>query len=156
MELLKLTAKIDLVHVPYKGSAGAVSDVIAGHVGVMFMPVHTALPLMQSNQIRALAVGGAKRSSVMPSVPTLAEEGVADFDVDLWYGLLAPAGTPADIVNRYNAAVNEILTVPEVVQTLAAQGLTPAGGPPERLADLIKRDLPAWARVIKDAGITAE
>src|SRR4030095_10571910 len=97
MELLKLTAQIDLVHVPYSGSAGAVRDLVGGHVGAMFIPLHTVLPLSQDNHVRVLAIGSEKRSSLAPEVPTLAEAGVTGFEVDLWYALLAPAGTPADI-----------------------------------------------------------
>jgi tripartite-type tricarboxylate transporter receptor subunit TctC len=156
MELFKLTAGVDLKHVPYTGSAGAVNDLVGGHIKAMFIPVHTVLPLAAENQVRVLAVGSDRRSAMAPNVPTLAEEGVAGFDVDLWYGLLAPARTPKEIVERYNAAVNEILASPKVKESLAVQGLTPVGGPPQRLADLIAQDMPRWAKVVKEAGITAD
>jgi tripartite-type tricarboxylate transporter receptor subunit TctC len=156
MELFKLTAKVDLTHVPYKGSAGAVTDLIGGHVSAMFLPVHTALPLAHKQQIRILAVGSPQRSSVAPDVPTLLEAGVSGFEVDLWYGLLAPAGTPSDVIARYNTTVNEILHMPQVAQTLAAQGLAPIGGTPASFGALIATDRDKWAKVIKDAGITAE
>lgn len=156
MELFKLTAKVDLTHVPYKGSAGAVTDLIGGHVSAMFLPVHTALPLAHKQQIRILAVGSPQRSPVAPDVPTLLEAGVAGFEVDLWYGLLAPAGTPGDVIARYNATVNEILHMPQVAQTLAAQGLAPIGGTPASFGKLIAADRDKWATVIKDAGIAAE
>jgi len=156
MELLKLTAQIDLVHVPYSGSAGAVRDLVGGHVGAMFIPLHTVLPLSQDNQVRVLAIGSEKRSSLAPQVPTLAEAGVTGFEVDLWYALLAPAGTPADIVARYNKVVNEILSLPKVREALEKQGLTPRGGAPEQLARLIASDHARWAKVVKEAGITAE
>jgi tripartite-type tricarboxylate transporter receptor subunit TctC len=156
MELFKLTVKADLKHVPYTGSAGAVKDLLGGHVSAMFLPVHTALPLAEGGQIRILAVGSERRTPQAPNVPTLAESGVAGFDVDLWYGVLAPAGTPKDIVGRFNAVFNEILAQPNVRAALDKQGLTPVGGTPERLAALIAQDQPRWAAVIKDAGITPE
>jgi tripartite-type tricarboxylate transporter receptor subunit TctC len=156
MELFKLTAKVDIKHVPYTGSAGAVKDLAGGHVSAMFLPVHTALPLAEAGQIRILAVGSETRTQQAPSVPTLAELGVTGFDVDLWYGVLAPAGTPKDIIDRYNAAFNEILAQPNVRAALEKQGLAARGGPPERLAELIAKDRPRWAKVVRDAQITAE
>jgi tripartite-type tricarboxylate transporter receptor subunit TctC len=156
MELLKLTARIDLTHIPYAGSAGAVKDLAGGHVPAMFLPVHTALPLAASGDIRILAVGSAQRAHQAPDVPTLAELGVAGFDVDLWYAVLAPSGTPKDVVARYNAAFNDILAEPNVRTLLDRQGLVAQGGPPERLAELIAKDRARWARVVKDAGISAE
>jgi tripartite-type tricarboxylate transporter receptor subunit TctC len=155
MELLKLTAQINLTHVPYAGSAGAVKDVAGGHVSVMFLPIHTALPLAETGQIRILAVG-SQAPAQQAQVPTLAELGVTDFDVDLWYGVLAPAGTSKEIVDRYNAVFNEILAQPNVRAVLDRQGLIARGGPPERLAELIAKDRLRWARVVKDAGITSE
>jgi tripartite-type tricarboxylate transporter receptor subunit TctC len=156
MELLKLTAQINLTHVPYAGSAGAVKDLAGGHVSAMFLPIHTALPLAESGQIRILAVGSQVRAQQAPLVPTLAELGVTDFDVDLWYAALAPAGTPKPIVDRYNAVFNEILAQPSVRAVLDRQGLIARGGPPERLAELIARDRPRWAKVVRDAEITSE
>ena len=156
MELFKLTMKADIKHIPYPGSAGAVKDLVGGHVPAMFLPVHTALPLEQDKQIRILAVGSEKRAPQAPDVPTLAEQGVAGFDVDLWYGILAPAGTPQPIIDRYNVVMNEILAQPNVRAALEKQGLIPRGGPPERLAELIARDTPRWATVVREAGITPE
>jgi tripartite-type tricarboxylate transporter receptor subunit TctC len=156
MELLKLKAKIDLVHVPYRGSAGAVTDLIGGHVSAMFLPVHTVLPLVREKQVRVLGVGSAKRVPVAPDVPTMAEQGLQGFEIDLWYALLAPAGTPPDIVARYNTTVNEILRSPEFTDTLAKQGLTASGGTPERLRDLIAAELKKWADVVGQAGIAAQ
>ena len=132
------------------------TDLVGGHVKAMFIPVHTVLPLAQDNQLRVLAIGSELRSGLAPNVPTLAEEGMTGFDVDLWYGLLAPARTPKEIIGRYNAAVNEILATPRVKESLEKQGLAAVGGAPERLRDLLAADLARWARVVKDAGITAE
>jgi len=156
MELFKLTTQINVRHIPYKGSAGAVTDLTGGHVHAMFLPVHTALPFAEKQRIRILAVGSNERSPLAPDVPTLAEQGVTGFEVDLWYGLLAPAGTPRDIIDQYNAVVNEILRDPKVVETLSKQGLTPVGGTPERLAELVAKDRDRWAKVVQEAGITPE
>jgi len=156
MELLKLTAGISLRHVPYSGSAGAVRDLVGGHVQAMFLPLHTALPLVADKQIRLLAVGGGERTVLAQDVPTLSEQGVSGFDVDLWYGLLAPAGASPEIIARYNRVLNEILAQPSVRDALAKQGLRPRGGLPEQLAGLIARDQPRWSKVVKDAGIAPE
>jgi tripartite-type tricarboxylate transporter receptor subunit TctC len=156
MELFKLTTGTSLKHVPYTGSAGAVKDLVGGHVKAMFIPVHTVLPLAEDGQVRLLALGSERRSALAPNVPTLAEEGVAGFEVDLWYALSAPAGTPKDIVERYNAVVNEILASREVKEQFAKQGLVSIGGTPQQLAELIAKDLPRWAKVVKDAGISLE
>ena len=156
MELFKLTAQIKLTHIPYPGSAGAVKDLLGAFVSAMFLPIHTALPLAEAGQIRILAVGSQKRAPQAADVPTLAELGVADFDVDLWYGVLAPAGTPKTIIDRYNTELNAILEQPSVRAVLNKQGLIAQGGPPERLAALIAKDRPRWAKVVKDAEITSE
>jgi tripartite-type tricarboxylate transporter receptor subunit TctC len=156
MELFKLTAGISLRHVPYSGSAGAVRDLVGGHVGTMFLPLHTALPLVADKQVRLLAVGSNERSALAPDVATLAEQGVSGFDVDLWYGLLAPAGTSPEIIARYNDILNDILMQPLIRDALAKQGLQARGGTPARLAELIAKDLPRWAKVVKDAGIAQE
>lgn len=156
MELFKLTAKVNLTHIPYPGSAGAVKDLLGGQVSAMFLPVHTALPLAANGQIRILAVGSKARAPQAPQVPTLAESGVPDYDVALWFGALAPTGTPKAIVDRYNTAINEVLKEPRVQELLGKQGMVAQGGPPERLSDLITQDGPRWAKVVKDAGITAE
>jgi tripartite-type tricarboxylate transporter receptor subunit TctC len=156
MELFKQTAGISLRHVPYSGSAGAVRDLVGGHVQAMFLPLHTALPLAADKQIRLLAVGGATRSPLAPDVPTLVEQGVSGFDVDLWYGLLARAGTPAELVTRYNEAIDAILAQDAVRIALGKQGLQARGGPPGRLADLIAKDQPRWSKVVKEAGIVPE
>lgn len=155
MELFKLTAKIDLKHVPFSGSAGAIQALTGGHVPAMIVPVHTALPLVEGGNIRLLAVAGTKRSALAPAVPTFAELGY-DVDVDLWYAALAPARTPQPILERYNAAFNEILGNPEVRASLGTQGLVPVGGAAQALADRLARDRPRWAKVIQDARIDAD
>ena len=156
MELLKLSAKIDVKHIPYRGSAGAVTDLTGGHVKAGFMAVHLALPLAQSDRMRLLGAASLQRAKVKPDLPTLDEQGLSGFDVPLWYGLLAPAGTPREIVMRYNTVVNEILQQPKAVETLAKQGLTVAGGTPERFGQFLAADVAKWQKVVKDAGIGAE
>lgn len=156
MELLKLSAGISLRHVPYSGSAGAVRDLVGGHVHAMFLPLHTALPLAADKQVRLLAVGSAARSAQAPDVQTLSEQGVSGFEVDLWYGLLAPAGTSPEIVARYNKVLNDILAQASVREALAKQGMEVKGGAPGQLAQLIARDQPRWSKVVSEAGIAPE
>ena len=156
MELFKLSTGTDVRHIPYKGSAGAVADLTGGHVNAMFLPLHTALPFVEKGRIKLLAVGSAERSPLAPDVPTLAEQGVQGFDVAFWYGLLAPAGTPRDVIDRLNAAVNEILQAPHIREALGKQGLVAVGGTSERFAELIAKDLERWTQVVTQAGITAE
>ena len=156
MELLKQALGIDLVHVPYKANAGAITDVSGGHVEAMVTPIHTAAPLAKQNRLRMLAVLSAERSTLFPAVPTLKEEGFPDLEVEVWYALLVPAGTPQPVVARLNAGVQEILSTHEVREALAKQGLSPVGGPPERLAELLRTELARWPRVIANAGIKAD
>lgn len=155
-ELFKLIAGIRLEHVPYKGSAGAVTDLVGGQVPVMFLPMHTVLPHAQAGRVRVLAQSGAKRSAVAPDVPTFDEAGVRGVDVEFWYGMLAPAGTPSEVVNKLNGEIAAILKIPEVRDSLRRQGLEPVTGTPEQFAQLIRADLARWARVVKDARISAD
>jgi tripartite-type tricarboxylate transporter receptor subunit TctC len=153
MELFKLNFGIDVTHVPYKGTAGAVTDLLGGQVQAMFLPVHVALPQAQAGKIRLLAAGGSRRSPVTPELPSLAEEGVRDIDVDIWYALFAPAGLPRDLVSLLNAEVAAILAQPEVRDSLQKQGLNPVTGTPEELARLVATDLERWTRVVHAAHI---
>ncbi len=156
MELFKLTAKVQMTHIPYRGSAGATNDLLGGHVGAAFQAIHVILPMAQAGQVRLLGLASKERVKVAPNLPTLREQGLTDFEVDLWYGILAPAGTPAEVVTRYNTTVNEILRTPEVVEKLGRQGLTVVGGTPEQFADFIAKDIAKWRGVVKEAGISAE
>lgn len=156
MELFKLRTGARLDHIPYNGTAGAVNDLIAGHIQAMFIPIHVGLSHAQAGRIRLLGVGNPNRTTLAPDVPTLAEQGVADAEVDLWYGLAAPAGTSEPFIARANAAIDEILSDPRVREQLRVQGLDAVGGPPKILADLVAADLPRWAAVVRQAGITAE
>ena len=156
MELLKLDARIDLVHVPYKGSGGALADLVGGHVQAMIVSLQTAAPYVQSGKLRMLAVMSADRSPAFPDVPTLKELGLADLEVDTWYGLFAPAGTRGAIVAKLNAEVNALLTQPAIRELLANQGMVAAGGTPERFGDLVNKELARWSRVVATAGIRAD
>ena len=154
MEVFKSATGINIVHVPYKGTAGAVQDLLGGQIGVMFLPVHVALPQVEAGKLNMLAAGGAERSDATPNVPSLAEAaGVRDVDTDIWYALYAPADTPREIVAKLNAEVNRVLSDPATIDTLTKQGLQPTGGSPDDLAKLTKNDLERWAKVIRDANI---
>ena len=156
MELLKLHFGVQLVHVPYKGTAGAVTDLLGGQIQLMFLPVHVALPQVQAGKLNMLASGGAQRSPVTPDVPSLAETGVKDIDVDIWYALLGPAGLPREIVQTLNGELAAILRDPETRAGLLKQGLAPQTGTPAELAKLIESDMDRWGRVVRDAHITAD
>jgi tripartite-type tricarboxylate transporter receptor subunit TctC len=154
MELFKTKAGIDVVHVPYKGTAQAVQDLLGGQVGVMFLPVHVALPQTDAGKLVMLAAGGASRAGATPNVPSLAEAaGIRDIDTDIWYGLYAPARTPQALIDRLNADVNRVLKLPDIADALAKQGLQPTGGTPAALAELTKSDLERWAAVVRAAKI---
>lgn len=156
MELLKLDAQLDIVHVPYKGAGGAIADLVAGHVQAMIVPLQTIAPHAQSAKVRMLAVMTAERASAYPEVPTLKELGMPNLEVETWYGVFAPAGTPAAIVAKLNREFNTVLQLSEVRESLARQGMTPAGGRPERLGELLKLELARWSRVVSAAGIKAD
>ncbi len=156
MELLKLHFGLQLVHVPYKGTAGAVTDILGGQIQLMFLPVHVALPQVQAGKLNMLASGGAQRSPVTPDVPSLADAGVKDIDVDIWYALLGPAGLPREVVALLNGELGAILRDPETRAGLLKQGLSPQTGTPAELARLIETDLERWGRVVREARITAD
>src|SRR2546429_8065236 len=154
MEMFKSAMGIDVVHVPYKGTSGAVQDLIGGQIGVMFLPVHVALPLVEAGKLNMLAAGGTQRASATPNVPSLAEAaGVRDIDTDIWYALYAPAQTPREIVTKLNGEMNAVLKNADVSDVLMKQGLQPTGGTPDQLEQLTKTDLERWAKVVRDAKI---
>ncbi len=157
MELLKHEAGIDLVHVPYRGTGPAVTDLLGGQIGAMFLPLHVALPHWQGGKLALLAAGSLQRTAVTPDVPSLAEAtGVKNIDVDIWYAVYAPAGTPAEIVGRLNTEFNALLRQPEIRETLGKQGLLATGGTPERLAQMTQADMDRWAKVVQAAKIEAD
>ena len=156
MELLKLETGMDIVHVPYKGAAGAISDLVGGHVQAMVSALQTVAPHVQSGRLRMLAVMSARRSEAFPDVPTLKQAGLPDLEVETWYAIFAPAGTPDAIVARVNREMNELLKEADVKDVIAKQGLVPEGGTPDALGARVKRELAAWTRVVKAAGIKAD
>jgi len=156
MELIKLETGMDIVHVPYKGAAGALADVVGGHVEATIAAVQTAHPHVQAGRLRALAVMSAERSPAYPDVPTMKEQGLPDLEVETWYGAFAPGGTPEALIREINAGINAALKDAQVHEAIEKQGMTPVGGTPQRLADLVKRELPRWNRVVNAAGIKAD
>jgi tripartite-type tricarboxylate transporter receptor subunit TctC len=154
MELFKAAAGIDLLHVPYKGTAGATQDLLGGQINAMFLPVHVALPLVKAGKLNMLAAGGTQRATVTPDIPSLAEAtGIRDIDTDIWYGLYAPARTPPAIIGTLYRTVNALLKNPEVADSLQKQGLQPTGGTSEQLDQITRTDLERWAKVVRDAKI---
>ncbi len=156
MELLMQDVGLQLVHVPYKGSAGALSDVVGGHVPVSIASLQTASALINGSKLRMLAVMSEERSPAFPGVPTLKELGHPGLVVDTWYGVMAPAGTPPEIVAKLNAELNALLKLPEVRELMAKQGVVPAGGAPERLQQLVAADIARWTRLVATAQIKTE
>jgi tripartite-type tricarboxylate transporter receptor subunit TctC len=156
MELLKLETGMDIVHVPYKGAAGAISDLVGGHVQAMISALQTVAPHVHAGRLRMLAVMSAQRAEAFPNVPTLKQAGLPDLEVETWYAMFAPAGTPAAIVQRTNADLNDFLKEGDVKDVLEKQGLQPRGGAPEVLGERVKKDLASWTRVVKAAHIKAD
>ena len=152
MELFKSMAGVDLVHVPYKGSAPAVADLLGGKVDVMFDNAPNVLPQVKAGKLRALAVSSGKRSTAAPELPTVAESGVSDFEVQVWFGVVAPTGTPKPIIDKLNAEINRILQTPDVKSTFERQGVDVAGGTPEQFAAHLRTQMSKWAKVVKDTG----
>lgn len=156
MELFKSTTGVFITHIPYRGTAPAITDLLGGQVAVGFMPIHVALPHLRSGRLIALGVGSDKRHALLPQIPTLTEAGVGQLNVDMWYGLFAPAGTPADFVARLNRELRDILALPEVRTAFETQGMDPASSTPEAFRNLVARDAQRWATLIKTQNITAD
>jgi len=151
-ELFKSLARVDVLHVPYKGAGPAMIDVMAGHIDMMFGAA--GLAEAQAGKVRLLGVSSAKRSALAPQVPTIAESGVPGYEATIWFGLLAPAGTPAGIVTRLSQDINKVLGQPRVRESFNTLDITP--GSPDAFASLIKREIPKWRKVIEGAKITME
>jgi len=156
MEFLQSETGVSLMHVPYKGSAGAVQDLLAGQIGFMFLPVHIAATYVKSGQLDALAVGSATHSALLPEILTLIEQGVNDANIDMWYGLFAPKGTDDHIVARLNADSAAILRSTEARTSFAKQGLVAAVSTPDEFAELVARDNERWRKLIESRGISAD
>jgi tripartite-type tricarboxylate transporter receptor subunit TctC len=151
-ELFKSMTGTDIVHIPYKGGAPAIADLISGQVQLMFESTNSIAPHVKSGRVRALAVTGTKRSISLPEVPTLIEAGVAGYEVNAWSGVIAPAGLPRPILDKLNKAINAAILVPETKERFAQLGSEGGGGTPEEFAELIRRDSAKWADVVKRSG----
>jgi tripartite-type tricarboxylate transporter receptor subunit TctC len=156
MEMLKSMTGIDLVHVPYKGTAPAITDILAGNVSLMFNSMPSVLPQAKAGKLRGIAVGSAKRSPAAPDIPTVAEAGVPGFEYVTWYGLFAPAGTSRDIVSRLNAQIARILSDPEIATRFASQGAEPASNSPEQLAQYRRAEFERWRKLIAEMKLRVE
>ncbi len=155
-ELFKHLAGVDLIHVPYKGNAPALNDLLGGHVSIMFDTITTSLPHVKSGRLKALATTGVKRSALAPEYPTMEEEGVAGFEMSAWYMVFAPKATPRDVQEKLNFAINKAISDPEMVQRMSAQGVTFVGGTIAQTDAFLKSEIERWGRVIKAANIKAD
>jgi tripartite-type tricarboxylate transporter receptor subunit TctC len=155
-EYLKLQAKFPMLHIPYRGTGPSVTDLMGGQVDATFTGSPVVLPHVRSGQLRALAVSSTKRLPSLPDVPTVAESGFPGFDADQWYGVVAPAGTPAAVVARLNAEINKALQNPQVAQQLDGEGAVPVPGSPQAFGDLIAREIPRWAKVVQAGNVRAD
>ena len=155
-ELLKMMAGINLAHIPYKGNTPALTDTLGGHVHMIFSGVPALLPHIESGRLRAIAIGSLKRFSAIPKVPTFDESGVKGYEATTWFGLMAPARTPKDIVTRWNIEVDKILKSDDLRQRFVNDGLEPIGGSPESFGKFIRSEIDKYAKVIKAAGITPQ
>jgi len=153
MELFKLETGTNIVHVPHKGLAAALTDVVGGHVQTIISTFQTVHPYVTGGRLRMLAATSAERSPAFPDVPTLKEQGLAQLEFETWSGALAPAATPASVIAKLNSDINTLLQQPEIREQLARQGMNPAGGPPDRFAGLLKSELARWSRVVAAAKI---
>ncbi|MBI4190064.1 MAG: tripartite tricarboxylate transporter substrate binding protein [Betaproteobacteria bacterium] len=155
-ELLKMRAGVDVFHVPYKGSPPALTDLIGGEVSMMFANTLSVLPHVKAGRLRALAITGARRSAAAPELPTVAESGLPGFESGTWFALLAPAGTPREIVTRLNAEATKAGQSPEIRERLAAQGAEPLGGTPAQAGAFIKSEIAKWGKVVVVSGARVE
>jgi tripartite-type tricarboxylate transporter receptor subunit TctC len=156
MELFKSLAGVKLVHIPYKGSAPAVTDLLGGQIQVMFDNAPNVLPQVKAGRLRALAQSGLTRSSIAPDLPTVVEAGVPGYEVMVWFGLVAPTGTPREVIVKLNTEVLKILAMPDVRARFLAQGVEPMGSTPEEFGEHIRAQMAKWGKVVKDAGVQAE
>ncbi|MDR6534276.1 tripartite tricarboxylate transporter substrate binding protein [Variovorax soli] len=156
MALLLQSTGAEMLHVPYKGTAGAVTDLLGGRIDYMFLPVHVALQHIRAGKLKAIATGSDKRLAQLPEVPTLAEAGIQSGNVDMWYGVLAPKGTPDDVVTRLNKEIAAVLKQPDVATAFESQGMVPASSTPGEFKALMAKDAQRWAGVVQRGGITAE
>ncbi len=154
-EMFKMQAGIDIVHIPYKGTGEALTDVMAGRGDMMFAPSVSAMPFVRQGKLRALAVTTARRASALPEIPTVAESGFPGYAFDSWFGVLAPAGTPKEIVDALNAEIGKALAAPDVRERLAAQGAEPKRSSPQEFAAYIQAEIGKLAPVVRQSGVKA-
>ena len=152
-ELLKMQTGVDILHVPYKGMVPAVTDVMGGNVSIIFGNTLVVVPNVKSGRLRGLAITSARRSAIAPELPTIAETVVPGFESGTWYGLMAPAGTPREIVTRLNGAVTRIVQLADVREKLMAQGAEPLSGTPGQMGDFVRSEIAKWGKVAKAAGV---
>lgn len=156
MELLKNRAGISITHISYRGTAPAVTDVLGGQIEIMFLPIHVALQHVRAGKLQALAISSDRPHPLLPNVPPLRSLNLGNLNVDMWYGVLAPAATPRALIDRFNAELRDILARPAIATAFETQGMTPAHSSPEEFRQLMAADAKRWADVIKAQGITAE
>ncbi len=155
-ELLKQMAKIDMVHIPYKGCGPAIVDGLGGQVPILFNTLSNTMPQARAGKLRVLGLASSTRSPVDAALPTIAEGGLPGFDADIWFGFMVPAGTPREIINRLNADLNRVVSLPEVRERLQAQFFSVRTSTPEEFAALIRSDIAKWGKLIRDANIKAD
>jgi len=153
---LKMQAGIDLLHVPYKGMVPAITDVIGGNVSIIFGNTLVVLPNMKTGRVRGIAITSAKRSSMAPELPTVAESGLPGFESGTWYGMMAPARTPREVITKLSDAVTRIVQLPDVREKLIAQGAEPLTGTPAQMGDFVRSEIAKWGKVAKAAGLRAQ
>jgi tripartite-type tricarboxylate transporter receptor subunit TctC len=156
MELFLSMAKLKMVHIPYKGTGPAMIDIVAGHTSVMAATILTGMPQIRAGRLRPLGISSAARSAVVPDIPTVSEAGLPGFESVQWYGLLAPAQTPKEIITRLHAEMTRILQQPDVKDRFAGDGADPVGNTPDEFARYIQSELVKWAKVAREAGIKSE
>lgn len=155
-ELFKSIAGINILHVPYKGSPPALTSVLSGETSMLFSPLTIAVPHTKSGKLRALGVTTAKRSKLVPELPTISESGLPGYEVTQWYGMQAPAGTPKDVIGKINGEVGKILGMPDIVEKLTLFGAEPAPSTPEFMTSYVKTEVEKWAKVVKASGAKAD
>ena len=155
-EMIKMAGKIDMVHVPYKGAAPALTDLLGGQITIYLSSIPPAVPLIKGGRLKALGVTGSKRTASLPQVPTLAESGIPGYAVDNWYGIAAPTGTPREVITRLNAELVKILAMPDVRERYANEGSETAPGTPEQFGEFIRDEVQKWGKVVREAKVKVD